>query len=33
MIFGRPRTKAYEHTDSLFQMSKKREMLEKEFGA
>lgn len=33
MIFGRPRTEAYEHTDSLFQISKKREMLEKEFGA
>ena len=33
MIFGRPKSKAYEHTDSIFQISKKREMLEKEFGA
>lgn len=33
MIFGRPKSKAYDHTDSLFQISKKREMLEKEFGA
>ena len=33
MIFGRPKSKAYEHTDTIFQISKKREMLEKEFGA
>ena len=33
MIFGRPKSKAYKHTDSIFQISKKREMLEKEFGA
>lgn len=33
MIFGRPKSKAYEHTDSIFQISKKREMLEREFGA
>jgi glyceraldehyde-3-phosphate dehydrogenase (NAD(P)) len=33
MIFGRSKSKAYEHTDSIFQISKKREMLEKEFGA
>jgi len=33
MIFGRPKSKAYKRTDSIFQISKKREMLEKEFGA
>jgi glyceraldehyde-3-phosphate dehydrogenase (NAD(P)) len=33
MMFGRPKNIAYEHTDSVFQISKKREMLEKEFGA
>jgi glyceraldehyde-3-phosphate dehydrogenase (NAD(P)) len=33
MMFGRPKNKAYEQTDSLFQISKKRDMLEKEFAA
>lgn len=33
MMFGRPKNRAYEHTDSLFKIRKKREMLEKEFGA
>lgn len=32
MMFGRPKNIAYEHTDSLFQISKKRDMLEKEFN-
>lgn len=32
MMFGRPKSMAYEHTDSLFQISKKRDMLEKEFN-
>ena len=32
MMFGRPKNMAYEHTDSLFQISKKRDMLEKEFN-
>lgn len=33
MMFGRPKNEAYERTDSLFQISKKRDMLEKQFGA
>lgn len=33
MMFGRPKNEAYERTDSLFQISKKRNMLEKQFGA
>ncbi len=32
MMFGRPKNEAYERTDSLFQISKKRDMLEKQFG-
>lgn len=32
MMFGRPKNMAYEHTDSLFHISKKRDMLEKEFN-
>ena len=32
MMFGRPKNMAYEHTDSLFQISKKRNLLEKEFA-
>ena len=32
MMFGRPKNMAYEHTDSLFQISKKRDILEKEFN-
>jgi glyceraldehyde-3-phosphate dehydrogenase (NAD(P)) len=32
-MFGRPKNEAYERTDSLFQISKKRDMLEKQFGA
>jgi hypothetical protein len=33
MMFGRPKSEAYERTDSLFQISKKKELLEKQFGA
>ena len=32
MMFGRPKNMAYEHTDSLFHISKKRDILEKEFN-
>jgi glyceraldehyde-3-phosphate dehydrogenase (NAD(P)) len=32
MMFGRPKKEAYERTDSLFQISKKRDMLVKQFG-
>ncbi|HXV87815.1 MAG TPA: type II glyceraldehyde-3-phosphate dehydrogenase [Nitrososphaeraceae archaeon] len=32
MMFGRPKNEAYKRTDSLFQISKKRDMLEKQFG-
>jgi glyceraldehyde-3-phosphate dehydrogenase (NAD(P)) len=32
MMFGRPKNEAYERTDLLFQISKKRNMLEKQFG-
>ncbi len=32
MMLGRPKKKAYEQTDSLFQISKKRNLLEKEFA-
>jgi glyceraldehyde-3-phosphate dehydrogenase (NAD(P)) len=33
MMLGRPKNEAYELTDSLFQISRKRELLEKQFGA
>lgn len=33
MMFGRPKNEAYERTDSLFEISKKKDMLEKQFGA
>jgi hypothetical protein len=32
MMFGRPKKEAYERTDSLFQITRKRDMLEQEFG-
>ena len=32
MMFGRPKNMAYKHTDSLFHISKKRDILEKEFN-
>jgi hypothetical protein len=31
MIYGRPRSDAIKKTDSLFQMTKKKKMLEEEF--
>jgi hypothetical protein len=33
MMFGRPKKEAYERTDSLFQISKKKDMLVKQFGS
>ncbi|HSA73082.1 MAG TPA: type II glyceraldehyde-3-phosphate dehydrogenase [Nitrososphaeraceae archaeon] len=32
MVLGKPKKQAYEHTDSLFQISKKRDLLLKQFG-
>ncbi|HEX6379115.1 MAG TPA: type II glyceraldehyde-3-phosphate dehydrogenase [Nitrososphaeraceae archaeon] len=33
MMLGRPKKEAYERTDSLFQITKKRDMLVKQFGS
>ena len=33
MMFGRPKKEAYKRTDSLFQITKKRDMLVKQFGS
>jgi glyceraldehyde-3-phosphate dehydrogenase (NAD(P)) len=33
MMFGRPKNEAYKRTDSLFQITKKRDMLVKQFGS